>query len=209
MSLFAEYGSAEDEPVAIRPVLQPWTTSANATTYDGTNTWSERGGRDIGVDVGSYVDLVDSVEDDWMDFDVTEAVQGALANSQNFVSLMVYTSSQTTDEIIFTSTEGSASERPYLTLTWEDGTVATPTVSGVNSAPTSGSIVWDTASHALQADRSPTFSWTYSGATQVSDWRVFIQTDANDDMAGLFTYDSRTTPSAFDTTNLTFTPASD
>ena len=80
--MFAEYGSAEDEPVAIRPVLQPWTTSANATTYDGTNTWSERGGRDIGVDVGGYVDLVDSVEDDWMDFDVTEAVQGALANSR-------------------------------------------------------------------------------------------------------------------------------
>ena len=26
---------------------------------------------------------------------------------------------------------------------------------------------------------------------------------------GLFTYDSRTTPSAFDTTNLTFTPSSD
>ena len=69
-------------------------------------------GRDIGVDVGSYVDLVDSVEDDWMDSDVTEAVQGALANSQNFVSLMVYTSSQTTDEIIFTSTEGSASDVP-------------------------------------------------------------------------------------------------
>ena len=209
LSLFAEYGSAEDEPVAIRPVLQPWTTSANATTYDGTNAWSERGGRDIGVDIGGYVDLVDSVSDDWMDFDVTEAVQAAMANSQNFVSLMVYTSSQTTDEIIFTSTEGSASERPYLTLTWEDGTVATPTVSGVNSAPTSGSIVWDTTSHALKADRSPTFSWTYSGTTTATDWRVFIQTDASDDMAGLYTYDSRTTPSAFDTTNLTFTPSSD
>ena len=38
LSLFAESGSVEDEPVAIRPVLQPWTTSANATTYDGTNT---------------------------------------------------------------------------------------------------------------------------------------------------------------------------
>ena len=118
--------------MAIRPVLQPWTTSANATTYDGTNTWAQRGGRAIGTDIGGYVDLVDSVQDDWMDFDVTEAVQAALAGGQNHVSLMVYTSSQTNDLITFTSTEGSASERPYLTLTWEDGTVATPTVSGVN-----------------------------------------------------------------------------
>ena len=35
---------------------------------------------------------------------------------------------------------------------------------------------------------------------------MFIQADANNDMAGLFTYDSRTTPAAFDITNLTFTP---
>lgn len=209
LSLFAEYGSVEDEPVAIRPVLQPWTTSANATTYDGTNNWSERGGRDIGVDIGGYVDLVDSVSDDWMDFDITEAVQAALANSQTFVSLMVYTSSQTTDGIIFTSTEGSASEAPYLTLIWEDGTVATPTVSGVNTGPSNATIVWDTASHALKADRSPTFTWTYSGSTTATDWRVFLQADANDDMAGLYTYDSRTTPSSFDMTNLTFTPSSD
>ena len=209
LSLFAEYGSVEGEPVAIRPVLQPWTTSANATTYDGTNNWSERGGRDIGVDIGGYVDLVDSVADDWMDFDVTEAVQAALANSQNHLSLMVYTSSQTTDEITFTSTEGSATERPYLTLIWEDGTVATPTSSGVNAGPSNATIVWDTTSHALQADRSPTFSWTYSGTTTATDWRLFIQADANDDMAGLYTYDSRTSPADFDTTNLTFTPSSD
>ena len=209
LSLFAEYGSVEDEPVAIRPVLQPWTTSANATTYDGTNAWAQRGGRAIGTDIGGYVDLVDSVEDDWMDFDVTEAVQAALAAGQNHVSLMVYTSSQTTDDIMFTSTEGSASERPYLTLTWEDGTVATPTVSGVNTGPASGTIVWDTASHALQADRSPTFSWSYSSSTAATGWRVFIQADASNDMAGLYTYDSRTTPAAFDTTNLTFTPPQD
>ncbi len=195
--------------MAIRPVLQPWTTSANATTYDGTNAWAQRGGRAIGTDIGGYVDLVASVQDDWMDFDVTEAVQAALAAGQNHVSLMVYTSSQTTDDITFTSTEGSASERPYLTLTWEDGTVATPTVSGVNAGPTNGSIVWDTASHALQADRSPTFSWTYSGSTTATGWRVFIQADANNDMAGLYTYDSRTTPAAFDNTNLTFTPPQD
>ena len=206
LSMFAEYGSVEDEPVAVRPVLQPWTTSANATTYDGINNWSERGGRDIGVDIGGYVDLVDSVSDDWMEFDITEAVQAALANSQNHVSLMLYTSSQTTDSIAFTSTEGSASERPFLTLTWEDGVVATPTSGGQNLVPASGALVWDTSSHALIADRTPTFSWSYAGATAATDWRVFLLEDANDDMAGLRTFDSQDDPQLFDITNLTFTP---
>ena len=162
LNVFAEYGSVTGEPVAARPVLQSWTTSANATTYDGVNNWSALGGRGIGTDVGGFVDLVDSVSDDWMSFDITEAVQAALANGQNYVSIMLYTSNLTTDLITFISTEGSASERPYLTLTWEDGVVATPTVSGVNAGPTNGAIVWDTSSHALIADRTPTFGWTYS-----------------------------------------------
>ena len=34
LNVFAEYGSVTGEPVAARPVLQSWTTSANATTYD-------------------------------------------------------------------------------------------------------------------------------------------------------------------------------
>ena len=206
LSLFAEYGSAEDEPVAVRPVLQPWTTAANATTYDGTNTWAQRGGRAIGTDIGTYVDLVDSVSDGWMDFDVTESVQAAIGAGQNHISLMIYTSSQTTDVITFTSTEGSASERPYLNLTWEDGTVATPSVSGVNTGPSNGAIVWDATSHALQADSTPTFTWTYSGATTATGWRVFIQADASNDMSGLYTYDSRLIPGAFDVANNTFTP---
>ena len=209
LSLFAEYGSMENEPVAIRPVLQPWTTAANATTYDGTNAWSQQGGRAVGTDIGGVVDLVSSVSDDWMDFDVTESVQAALAAGQNHVSLMVYTSAQTTDEITFTSTEGSSSERPYLTLTWEDGTVATPAVSGVNTGPTNNDIVWDTTSHALVPDRTPTFAWSYSGTVVPTGWRVFIQADANDDMAGLYTYDSRLIPGAFDITNRTFTPTQD
>jgi len=206
LSLFAEYGSVEGEPIAVRPVFQNWTTSANATTYDGVNNWSQRGGRAIGADVGAYSDLVDSISDDWMTFDVTEAVQAALAGGQNHISLMLYASSQTTDLISFTSTEGSASERPYLELTWEDGVVATPTVSGTNAAPASSTIVWDTTTHAVKADRTPTFTWTYSGSTSATDWRVFLLEDANNDMAGLITYDSRLTPQDFDIQNLSFTP---
>ena len=209
LSLFSEYSSLAGEPVAVRPVLQNWTTSANATTYDGTNSWSQAGGRDIGVDVGGYVDLVESVNDDWMNFDVTEAVQAALANGQTHLSLMLYTSSNTGDLITFTSTEGSSTERPYLTLTWEDGSVATPTVGGANIAPSQSQLVWDTTSHALVADRMPAFTWSYSGNTAATDWRLFIQEDASDDMAGLYVYDSRVNTTSFDVTNLTFVPDSD
>ncbi len=122
---------------------------------------------------------------------------------------MLYASSQTTDLVTFTSTEGSASERPYLELTWEDGVVATPTVSGTNAAPAAAAIVWDTSTHAVKADRTPTFTWTYSGSTAATDWRVFLLEDANNDMAGLITYDSRDDPQDFDIANLSFTPSSD
>ena len=209
LSVFAEYGSPINEPVAIRPVLRSWTTAANATTYDGVNAWSMRGGRGIGSDIGNYIDLVDSVSDGWMEFDITEAVQVAIASGQTHVSLMLYTSTQTTNLITFTSTEGSASERPTLNLTWETGAVATPTVSGVNAAPATGTIVWDTTTHAVMGDHTPTFSWTYSGSTTVTDWRLFMLEDASNDMAGLRVFDSRVDASEFDLTNLTFTPTSD
>ena len=207
--MFAEYGSVEDEPIAVRPVLQSWTTAANATTYDGVNAWNQLGGRGLGTDVGPYSDLVDSVADDWMGFDITEAVQAALASGQNHVSLMLYTSTQTTDLVSFTSTEGSASERPYLVLTWEDGVVATPTVSGSNTAPANGDIVWDATSHAVVPLTTPTLTWTYSGSTAATDWRVFLLEDASDDMAGLRTFDSRDDPQDFDLANLSFTPPYD
>ena len=191
-------------------MLQNWTTSANATTYDGVNNWSLRGGRDIGVDIGSYVDIMDSVSDDWMDFDVTEAVQGALANGQTHLSLMVYSSfTPTADLVRFTSAQGSASERPYLTLTWENGLVATPVTAGQNVAPAANSIVWDETSHALTPEFQPTLSWNYTGQSTVTDWRVFILADADDDMSGLETYDSLIETSSFDLTNLTFTPPND
>ncbi len=209
LMLFAESQSDDDVPLAVRPVYQNWTGSANATTYDGTNNWSERGGRDIGVDIGPYMDLVSSESDAWMAFDISEAVQVALANGNNHVSLMVYASSDTSDSVTFTSLEGATAQRPYVNVTWEDGLVASPTTAGINTAPAPNAIVWDTGSHALVADRRPTMSWTYSGSSAVTDWRVLIQQDAADDMAGLFVYDSRYNASMFDVTNRTFTPDSD
>lgn len=209
LKLFSQFQSDDDVPVAVRPVYQNWTASANATTYDGTNNWSERGGRDIGVDIGPYMDLVSSESDAWMSFDISEAVQVALANGENHVSLMIYASTDTSDSVTFTSLEGATAQRPYVNVTWEDGQVASPTTAGVNTAPAPNTIVWDTTSHALRANRQPTMSWTYAGSSTVTDWRVLIQQDAADDMAGLFVYDSRFNASMFDVANRTFTPSTD
>ena len=209
MNLFSQIQSDVNVPVAIRPVLQNWTGSANATTYDGTNNWSERGGRNIGTDIGSFIDLQPSVDDAWMAFDISEAIQVGLANGDNHVSLMLYASSGTTDSVTFASTDATASLRPYVNVTWEEGQVASPTSAGVNSAPAANAIVWDADSHALLGDRQPTLAWTFTGSSTVTDWRVLVQQDASDDMAGLYVYDSRVNASMFDLANRTFTPDSD
>lgn len=216
LNLYSEFGSSTGEPLAIRPVLQSWTGDANDTTYDGTNNWSAVGGRDIGVDAGEYVDLQSSVSADWMTWDVTEAVQAALDSGASSLSLMVYASNEITswsngaNVITFTTSEGTSSNRPWLNLTWTNGTVAVPSSTGTNAGPANGTIQWDATSHAVLPNYAPVLSWTIpSTANAPSAWRVIIFEDAGDDMAGRMVYDSRDITSAFDLTNLAFTPPTD
>ena len=216
LNLYSEFGSSTGEPLAVRPVLQNWTVDANDITYDGVNNWSAVGGRDIGVDAGEYVDLQSSVSADWMTWDVTEAVQAALDSGASSLSLMVYASNEITswsggaNVITFTSSEGTSSNRPWLNLTWTNGTAAVPSTTGNNAGPLNGTIQWDSTSHAVLPDYAPVLSWTVPSTTNApSAWRVIIFEDADDDMAGRTVYDSRDVPNAFDLVNLTFTPPTD
>ena len=214
MNLYSEFSSSVGEPIAVRPVYQNWTTSANDTTYDGTNNWSQLGGRDLGVDLGPYVDLRDSVSADWMTWDVSEAVQAALDAGSSTLSLALYASNEITaysngpNVITFTSTEGLSSHHPWLNLTWSNGTSPVPTANGVNIGPANNSLVWDMNTHALLPNDMPEFSWSHSSPNSVDDWRVHIFENADDDMAGRYTYDSRVDSTLFDLPNLTFTPSS-
>ena len=214
MSLYSEFSSTAGEPIAVRPVYQNWTTSANDTTYDGTNNWSQLGGRDLGVDLGPYVDLQDSVSAGWMTWDVSEAVQAALDSGSSTLSLAVYASNDITaysngpNVITFTSTEGLSSQHPWLNLTWSNGTSPVPTSTGINIGPANNSFSWDTNSHALIPNDTPEFSWSHNSSNSVDAWRVHIFEDADDDMAGRYTYDSRVDSTLFDLQNLTFTPTS-
>ena len=126
LNMYAEFGSSTGEPVAVRPVYQLWNSSANATTYDGVNNWSIAGGRNISVDIGPYVDVKNSVGGGWMTWDVSEAVQSSIASGSSSLSLAIYTSNNITsfvsspNLIYFTSTEGIASQHPWLNLTWSN-----------------------------------------------------------------------------------------
>ena len=216
LNLYSEFSSPTGEPLAVRPVLQNWTGAANDVTYDGTNNWSALAGRDIGVDVGQYVDLQMSVSADWMSWDVTEAVQAALDSGASSLSLMVYASNEITswsngaNLITFTTSEGLSSNRPWLNLTWTNGTAAVPSTAATNAGPSNGSIMWDATSHAVLPDYAPVLSWTLpSSVNAPAAWRVILFADADDDMAGRTVYDSRVTSSAFDLNALEFTPPSD
>ena len=210
LSLYSLFGSAIDEPLAIRPVLQNWNADANDTTYDGLNNWSALGGRHIGLDVGTYVDIQDSVSADWMTWDVTEAIQAAQAAGSSELSLMIYASSTVTQDYVqFISTDSTSSDKPWLNLTWTNGSATIPTVAGSNTGPINNMITWNTSSHAVIPEYKPTMSWTHSNSANIDGWRIHIMADANEEMEGLTTYDSRTQPQLFDLTNLTFTPGTD
>jgi len=210
LNLYSIFGSSINEPLAIRPVLQNWNADANDTTYDGINNWSALGGRNIGTDIGTYVDIQDSVSADWMTWDVTEAIQAAQAAGSSELSLMIYASGTVTQDYVrFISTDSSSSDKPWLNLTWSNGSASIPTIAGNNAGPNNNGIAWNTTSHAVIPEYKPTMSWTHSNSANIDDWRVFIMADANEEMEGLTTYDSRSQPQLFDLTNLTFTPGTD
>lgn len=209
LTMWAESGSDTNAQVAVRPVLQTWTTGLNNSTYDGTNNWGADGGRAIGTDVGSLSDLSASASADWMDWDVTELVQAALANGDSYLSIALMTSDSSDALITFTSTDGLATQHPWLNLTWTDGTASIPTVAASNTLPLDGTIAWDLSGHVPEPTTRPVMTWTHSNSANIDDWKVFIQNDATDIMEGFSIYDSRTDTALFDLQNLSFQPASD
>ena len=78
-----------------------------------------------------------------MDWDVTELVQAALANGDSYLSIALMTSDASNALVTFTSTDGLATQRPWLNLTWTEGASPTPTVAASNVLPADGTIAWD------------------------------------------------------------------
>ena len=115
LNMYAQFGSDTGNAVSIHPALVAWNTSANGTTYDGINNWSSPGAMGAN-DRGAMSDVQQGASADWMEFDVTELVQDAFANGESHLSLMIV-GSIGEGQTIFSSTDGLASERPWLNLT--------------------------------------------------------------------------------------------
>ena len=81
LKMYAQFGSDTGNAVSIHPALVAWNTSANGTTYDGVNNWSSPGAMGTS-DRGGMSDVQQGASADWMEFDVTELVQDAFANSE-------------------------------------------------------------------------------------------------------------------------------
>ena len=203
LKMYAQFGSDTGNAVSIHPALVAWNTSANGTTYDGVNNWSSPGAMGTS-DRGSMSDVQQGASADWMEFDVTELVQDAFANSETHLSLMIV-GSIGEGQTIFSSTDGIANERPWLNLTWSSGNASSPEVAGTNTNPVVDEIIWDTSTHALLPGATPSFTWSHPNSSNVDDWRIFIWEDYNDERAGWTVYDSRDSSEGWDITNLTWT----
>ncbi len=203
LNLYAEFGSDTGNAVSIHESSVAWNTSANGTTYDGSNNWSSPGSMGD-MDKGAIIDIQQGKSAEWMTFDITEIVQHAFANGDSHISLTIVGSigeGQTT----FTSTDGSSSDAPWLNMTWTSGNASTPEVAGTNTYPAVDDILWNTSGHALLPQTQPTFSWNHSNPSNVDDWRIFIFEDYNDARAGWEVFDSRESSTGWDLNSLTWT----
>ena len=201
--------SVTGESIAVRQVLQPWTNQATSVSYNGSNSsnWSEFGGRGIGTDIGSILDLQQSTAG-WMDWNVTFAVQRAISSGNNLLSLMLYSNVDTNNRMVNFHSINESTNRPYLEIIWANGSQSVSQDYPSNDFPVDNSISWDSTSHALIADKAPLFQWSLPSSSNFNadSWRIYIDNDINDEMAGQIVYDSRIDPAYFDLANLVFSP---
>jgi len=201
LSMWGQGGSASNQMVAVHNTLVPWTDSANSSAYNSTNNWSVIGG-DSDADRESFVDVQAGVSNGWVVFNITELVQYALENGQTHVSMM-FTGHAGAGPVSFATVDGSASERPFLNLTWEEGSAVSAPDDATATTPTMDEVMWDVSGHALLPQTQPVFAWSHPSSGSVDAWRVLIWNDIDDERAGWTIYDSRN-DAGFDLGALTF-----
>jgi len=201
--MYAQTGSSNSQRVSVHSVNVDWNTSANGTTYDGVNNWSSYPGNTSSADIGVMVDIQDSNSATWIEFDVSEAIQAAMANGDTTLSLMLV-GDQSGGLVGFRSTDYSDdSKHPWLNMTWESGVAVYPSNASVLVSPVDGQ-VWKMNESALMPDENPVLKWTNNNSA-VDDWRIIIWSDADDEREGWQFFDSRDSNAGFDLVNLTWT----
>ncbi len=202
LRMYTQSGSSSSQRISIHPVNVVWNVSANGTTYDGVNNWSSYPGNYSSSDIDVMSDVQDSDSAVWMEFDVSEAIQAAMANGDTTLSLMLI-GDQSGGMVGFKSTENSdETERPWLNMTWESGVAVYPSNSSVLIGPIDEQ-VWKMNESALMPDENPVLEWTNNNSA-VDDWRIIIWTDSDDEREGWQFFDSRDSSAGFDMVNLTW-----
>ena len=91
-------------PLAVREVYVPWTENANSQQYNSTDNWSVIGGRGIGSDIGSPIDIQQSIVGK-MSWNITSILQNALALGKTTIPLMIYANANNGEMVYFSSSD--------------------------------------------------------------------------------------------------------
>ena len=201
--------STIDLPLSIREIYRPWTSELSGQKYNSTDNWTTIGGRGIGTDISSPIDIQPSTTG-IIQWDLTQSAQRAMGNGDSFISLMIYTNASPGEMVYLFSSEAST-VNPSLNITWKRGAQTIPSGIPQTVTPISSQIYFDLDSHAILPDLRPVFNWTLPSSTTTSfdDWRIYFDLNNTNDMEGTLIFDSRDEPGLFDKTNLSFSPDQD
>ena len=183
LNLYASPSSpiAGVQRISVHATDVTWTASANGSTYDGTNAWTDRLG-DESADLDPHLsDVLPSARGDWMTFDVSILIQRAIEQGSDALSLALI-GDVGAAAVQFTSTEGPVSERPWLNITWSGDAAEMAPDSPLERTPANGTISWSADDLRIRSIDQPTLGWNHSDVTNrdAFDWVIHILNDASD-----------------------------
>jgi hypothetical protein len=134
--LYLENNNAESHPIAAYELLQTAWTEGGATwlTYDGTNNWNTSGALGSGTDRAASTSgtaTIGSTTGQYYSIDITGLVSSNLGSSIE-LHLEMDETGNSSDNMQFTSSEGTNGQRPELVIvTTTGGEEAAPIGSGL------------------------------------------------------------------------------
>jgi len=205
LNLYCEWGSSSSQRISIHTVNGTWNDSATGLTRDGVNNWSASStlsAEDVRDDEFFIVQNV--TVSSWMEFDITDLAQKAHAGGATHIEFAIVADDDL--GMVKLSSSESATNPPWLNLTWTTGAQAAAEVAATGGAP-NGKVLWDNSTVALYPAGTPTLSWNHSNSSTIDAWRLFFLHDSLDSRVGWNTFDSRS-DSGFNISNLSYTPPS-
>ena len=189
--------------------VDPFNESATGRTMDGSTNWSSPhtfGNDNISIHDGVSLEVTSSGSNS---INITRIMQLAADRGDDFLYLALtaaqdsYTSSW--NGISLSSVDSSvATERPYLSIQFRNGSAPVPNGTGTPDSPSNGELIWTTNGIVFEPDVQPTLEWlTPTGWNTTWDWSLSIACrDSTTSFDAIF--DSRSN-SGFDLTGPSFT----